>query len=473
MMATPAHISRTALDMDRFQVGVDALRIERNGQQLAPQQLELAGVLDAGERFNGVQMPRRSTKTTTLFAWILARCIADPEIRCAYTAATTGKAARDRFRMDLLPHFQRMASQLPVGSQVFTAAGMERIQFDNGSSLQILAPVGDDFRGTAFDVIVIDEGQDADVNTSDDLTAAILPTMDTKPDAQLIVAGTAGLQRNGNMLWHQLERGRAGDGGILEYSAGDLTVDQYAEWEQVAPLLEKHHPGVGTLTRLDLLRPNFERMADKSRFAGEYLGVWGNEGSSVGVFDPAAWEGCSVDSVLLPSPPERFALAFACSPNQGSAAIVAAWREDDTGHLLLIDHRPGTTWLSGRVAELSQRYKMPVAFDDFGVNLVEVEKMKRKRPLPKLAPQNTKESSTAAAKLVEEVRDGSVRHYDQAPLTASILLARRRAIGAKAYAYGRGDIADDIAAAEAASIALRYYDTMPAKTSTRVLRPTA
>lgn len=473
MPAEPLHISTTALDEEAFALGALAMRLERGGRTVKRQQRELAGVLDAGHRFNAILMPRRSTKTSSLFVTELGRCLANEDHHVAYTAATTGKAARDRFNREVVPMIER-AGDLGVSFRVRRAAGMERIEFGNGSLFQILAPTGDDFRGQEFNDVVIDEAQDAEPEAGDDLLAAILPVMDTNPEAQLILAGTAGPRRDGNVLWDQLERGRAGDGGILEYAArGSLSVEDYETWEQVEKLLLEAHPGIPELTSLGIMRTNFERIRDRAKFAAEYLGVWGTQGSALGVFDPGAWTAGALSVRQLPAPPARFALAFAASPNQGSGSIVAAWRDGSQAHILLIDHRLGTSWLAPRLAELSRKFRVPVSFDNFGVNLVEVEKMKRMRPSPRLAPQNTRESSTAAAQLVEEVKDGHVHHYEQGPLTASILLAQRRAIGAKAYAYGRGDLQDDISAAEAASIALFVYDQMPVRQNVTILRPSA
>lgn len=477
-MAEPAFKSLEALDSRAFGLGARAMRLERAGRTVKPQQLEVAGVLGAGHRFNAITMPRRSTKSTSLFAWELGRCLSIPEHRGAWVFGTSGKAARQWFGREAMPQLDRSAAvgEFALRWRIFRAAGMERVEFDNGSVLAVLGPNGDEFRGSEFTDIVIDEAQELDAETGDDILSAVLPTMDTNPNAMLVLAGTAGQRREGNVLWAQLERGRRGEGGILEYAVPQtLAVEDFADWEQVAPLLLQHHPGLASgMTTLEILQSNFERIRDKSRFAAEYLGLWGSEGSSMGVFDVAAWNASALQVATLPTPPARFALAFAASPNQNSGAIVAAWRDPEgRGHLLLIDHRAGTRWISDRGTELALRYRAPLHYDDFGVNLIETTKMARRRPKPLLAPQNTKQTSTAAAQLVEEVRDQNIRHYDQGPLTAAILLARRRQIGAKAYAYGRAGSDDDIAAAEAASIALYAFDQMMQRRPVEVLRPTA
>lgn len=470
-MAEPLHVSRIELDLEAFEAGAAALGITRGGRVLYEQQRQVAGVCDAGERFVAISMPRRSTKTTSVMAWALGRCLADDGLQVAFTAATSGKSARDRFMKDAAVQLDKVPNP---PWRVKRSAGMERVEFNNGSLFQVMAPSGDDFRGQQFDKVIVDEAQEAKDDESGDLLAAILPTMDTQQHAQLILSGTAGKARTGNLLWDQLERGRHGDGGILEYGvAQDTSVDAVSTWAEVEPLLLACHPGIGTLTTLEIIRANFDRIANHALFASEYLGLWGLAGSSVGVFEPARWNDSELAVEQLPEPPERFGLAFAAAPSQLAAAIVAAWR-DESGHahLLLIDHRAGTRWLARRLTELSLRYRLPVSFDNFGVNIVEVDKLTRQKPRPTLNPLDLRGSSTAAAKLVEEVRDGNVFHYGQDALTEAVLTARRRPIGPKGYAFGRPSLNADIAAVEAASIALHAFDQSPAKARVTILRPT-
>ncbi len=468
-MAVPLFISPQNLDEAGFAAGLRAMRLDGAGRGPKPQQVELAGVLGAGARFNGILLPRRSSKTTTLFVWALGRCLTMDGRRIAYTAATSGKAARDRFVKDIVPAIERSGLS---GFSIKRAAGLERVEFSNGSLFQVLAPNGAELRGQAFDDVIIDEAGEATPQDGHDLLAAALPTMDTTPDGQLVLAGTAGEGRDGNLLWDQLVRGREGVGGILEYATGDLDIGARETWEQVSALLLQAHPGVGTLTTLEAVKGNWDRMP-AAQFAREYLGIWGTAGMASNLFDLGAWGASALDVNRLPSPPERFALAMSAAPGQQAAAIVAAWRENGNAHLLLIDHRQGTRWLADAANRLALRYRIPIVHDNFGVVLVEADKMSRMKPRGQLAPTTIQQTTTAAAKLVEEVADGVVRHYDQEPLNAAVNLAQRRKVGDKAFAFGRSDIMDDISPVEAAALALHAYDAMPVRERIRVLRPTA
>ena len=64
------------------------------------------------------------------------------------------------------------------------------------------------FQQEAFDLVLCDEAGELDPEKAEALLAGILPTLDTRPTAQIVVAGTPGEVRAG-LLWTRLERLRA------------------------------------------------------------------------------------------------------------------------------------------------------------------------------------------------------------------------------------------------------------------------
>jgi hypothetical protein len=186
--------------------GATALGLIGRRNELHPQQLLLADVLSSGQRFTGVLMPRRSTKTTTILAWMIGRCLTREDFLCAYGVMTSQKKARDRFLKDVVPVLERVYPDPNTRPfKIVRANGQERLTFANGSILQILGPSGDDYRSDAFDVIVLDESGEAEPELGEEVLAAALPTQDTRPGAMLAVAGTAAKYRDGNLLWDELE----------------------------------------------------------------------------------------------------------------------------------------------------------------------------------------------------------------------------------------------------------------------------
>ena len=62
--------------------------------------------------------------------------------------------------------------------------------------------------------------------------------------------------------------------------------------------------------------------------------------------------------------------------------------------------------------------------------------------------------------MVLEIERGTVRHYGQQPMTDAFLRVKRMQMGAK-WKFGRISESDDITAAQAATLALRFFDAQP------------
>jgi hypothetical protein len=468
-----SELSEDDAKREEFLAGAKALGLIGRRKVLHPQQLLVADMLNAGRKFNGIIMPRRSTKTTSILAWLIGRGLSREDEMLAYGVMTTQKKARDRYMKDVVPILEKT---YPVKAtrpfKLLTANGFERIVFDNGSVLVITGPNPDDYRSEAFDVIVLDEGGELEAERGADVLGAALPTMDTRPGAMLVASGTAGEFAKGNVLYDRLVPGRRGDPryGILEYAADEATTDVELEaWESddehpeahVRELVELTHPGLASgLTTLADVRDNYETLGPE-KFGREYLGIWGAGAAGGGLIDLNRWAESALDDPL-PEPPERFAMAMAVHPDQRCASIVAAWREEGLAYIGVLDARPGISWVSERAMQLSREYGVPIVIDSGGAGSVELEFMQRQRPRPKLAPQAWRDVRIAAGAFVKELNKGHVRHYDQDELNdAAKLVVKRKAGGSDGWAFGRRNATDDITPIEAAALALKVYDAKP------------
>ncbi len=455
-----------------FLAGVDMLNFKQ--ATIKPQQLHVADTIGLGRKFTGILMPRRTAKTTSIFEVLIGRCLSRPGYIVGFTTGINALKARTRFRQDVMPNIYRRHPILEgSGVRKFQqTAGMEQIEFENGSYFMVGKPHEDWFRSEAFDVIFIDEAGEADQDKSESILVGALPTMDTRPGSQIILAGTAADFRTGSILWDTLQREDDHRVALLGYGVDQGTsAEDLADWDSVEPLLRLHHPGIGTLTTMEDVRDNFEHMTP-ARFAREYLGLFGWTGEVNGIIDPAKWHQAEVKTARYPTPPAKFGLAMAASPNQQAGSIVAAWRVDGIAHVLVLASEPGVRWMAGKAAELSRRYRVPVAHDSIGVVLVHAEEMAQMRPRPTMTPFTMRQIITSAAKFAEALDSGRLRHYGQDVLTSAALSARRRSIGESGWGFGRRHPDQDITALEAAAIALRAYDELPVRQTVRVLRPT-
>jgi hypothetical protein len=388
--------------------------------------------------------------------WLFATMDDIPGLRIAFTMATTREAARAKFMADILPIMEDFA-ELRGDVHLLKGAGYERIEF-NRSVFQVVAPSDKSFRSKEFDIIVIDEAGEAAPEFKDDVLPAALPTMDTSSIGMLILMGTAGHYRAGNLLWDALADP---DASVVNHSSGDdIDVSALADWDYASAMLEQYHVGLRTgLTTLPRLKRNWALLTPDA-FAREYLNVWGDAGGAGGLFSKDAWAALWLPGDL-PSPPRRFALAIAASEDNGS--IVAAWRDEHgEARLLLLEHREGRAWLPSASRDLARRYRVPVVLDPRASQVMAdvKQRVEQLRPAPRVEVQDYEDVAAAHERMVAEVEAGTVRHYAQQPLTDAFLRVKRMQMGAR-WKFGRIHEADDITAAQAATLALRYYDANP------------
>jgi hypothetical protein len=464
---------------------------DRDGkpQDPKPQQLLVVDMLAAGRTIDSVLMPRRSTKTATILAVIIGRCACRPRRNSAFTLATTGLKAREKFGHEVLDVIESAypdPKTRPV--KIVRQAGSEALRFPNRSVFSVHAPIGDNFRGSAYDEVFIDESGRAKPEMTEDLLAAIPPTLDTT-DGQFIIAGTADKMRTGNLLYEVLFVKAAELGaGLLRYNAPDSTSDEVlADWEPtdhhplagVRALIERHHPGIGNLTTLDAVERNF-RLQPRQKFIFEYLGIFGDEGTSTALIAPQLWTKSTIPGTL-PHNPGRFSLAIAVHPDGIWASVAVAWHhvlepldlvavaEDLAGEdretrtaIGLLHHQQGTKGFWQTALLLARTHKVPIVYDSASQAVaVEVAALEKAMPRPDLTPAKTLDVRQGATKLLKLLEENGLAHWHQDRLDAAAALATKRAIGTYG-GFGIGRPKDqpdaDITPLEAATLALQFLD---------------
>jgi hypothetical protein len=423
-------------------------------------------------------MPRRSGKTDGLLALAVGRCTTRPDYYVAFSAQS-GKKGRDRFlkmavKLERYDPCLRPSRTRPDGCtrtdndhvhyRIYRSNGGERIEWVNGSVFMVLPPDAEVYRGEEYHLIILDEAQETeDDDAADELLGGINPTMDTVPEAQLVVAGTAGKRRSG-LLWRSLEKGRAGVWGILEYAA-PLEADPTSEAVWLAA-----HPGIGTLTTLEVIRENFDDMT-LVEFQREYLGQWPAD-AAVSAIDAEQWKRAGADA--LPVRPRRVGVAFDVAPDGSAAAIACAWRDEDgRAHVEVLAYRSSVAWLPLEAHRIGRESRSPIAYDVIGQNTNPAESITRRNPPVRLAPMNMKDSQGAAQRIVSELAAGNLVHYRQKDLDAAVDGANwRNVAGDSARLFGHKASAHGITPLTAAAMALWHYDKTTRRARTARARPT-
>jgi hypothetical protein len=88
------------------------------------------------------------------------------------------------------------------------------------------------------------------------------------------------------------------------------------------------------------------------------------------------------------------------------------------------------------------------------------QRLEQLRPTPRVEVQSYEDVAAAHERIMLEVENATLRHYGQEKLTTAFLRVKRTQMGAK-WKFGRINEADDITPAQAAILALRYYDANP------------
>lgn len=447
--------------MTTIEDGARLFRYESRGWTLKPQQILVGDCLDRRAPVSAIEMPRRTAKTESVLLWVFAMMEAMPGIQVAFTMATTRDAARKKFMADVVPILEPLVDARD-DMRLWRGAGYEGVQL-GPSMFSVVAPNDRAFRSKKFDIIIVDEAGAADPDIVESLLSAALPTMDTSELGMLVLMGTAGEYRAGNLLYDALhDPGTA----TVRYGAGDLIeLQRMTDWDYVEAMLNEHHPGVGTLTTTERLRRNLSLLGPE-KFAREYFNLWGDKGNAAGIFKSDEWHSLALEGPL-PLPPKRFAIAVAATEDY--ASIVAAWREHGEGRVLLLDHRAGRTWLPVAAKDLAKRYRVPVVIDPRASTVMAdvVQRIEQLRPAPRVERQDYEDVAAAHERIVEEIKGGRVRHWNQEELTSAFLTVRRQQMGGR-WKFGRPDESADITAAQAATLALRYFDQLPSASIARI-----
>lgn len=471
--AVPRHFSEVPEDTDisEAQRGAKAL-----GLPLLPQGINEARLLASRDAEGGtlyktavIQMPRRSTKSTSIWATIIGRALSRPGYKCVTTAQTGTVASSillehgEMLEANGLAGYKKKDPDEAEGNgtmRVLRNGGREKLEFANKSVIWCVPPTAAAVRSKAADDIVIDEGGEFEGGKGEEFMTGVLPLMDTRGErAQLIVAGTPGKMRTG-MFWELLEAARKGDDdylGILDYSAADTDDPEDRDvWRRVHPGPSAIKPDGTPLTSMRTLERRFSQMP-LPQFAREYLCLWPQDASTTAI-DMEAW-----DKSARPTPfmPDRYAWAYDCAPDGSSAALVAAWREDNgDAWFEVIDHRQGTDWLLQAVRDIQNSGQVhPVVYDRIGANMDLAMRLDSARPALRSQGLFFMQGVVPAeAAFVRELREDRIRHSNQISLTDALRGAVWR-ITEGARLWGRKASSSDLSPAVAAALALHHYDT--------------
>lgn len=337
------------------------------------------------------------------------------------------------------------------------------ITLTNGAFIVFMARSGRAGRGLDdCDVLVLDESLFLDPKMAE----AMVPTMSTRPHPLVIYAGsaevaTSTLQRALRKRLHD------GDPGLTGF---DWSVDpelvKAKDFDPVAvEVVAQANPSLGGLISMDYVRGEFRALTAAGSLQGYYrerLGVPDTDPESLKrLISRTSWD-LRGDAQGRPDGPVAFGVAHSADDLPEWSAIVAATRDDESGEVAVqvVEYRPGSAWLPGRLAELVEVHD-PVAtvLDPAGPAgfLVEaIEDDDEDGPdgaSVELVKPKVRETAHAAQQFVGGVVGDApwVRHYGQPELDTAIGGAGKKPHGDSFTLQRRGDV--DICPLEGAVLA--------------------
>jgi hypothetical protein len=303
---------------------------------------------------------RQNGKTV---GWLLVRVLAglllfDEEL--ILFSAHQGRTTAECFR-----RLRRIIGDNPsLGARIVKvdqSRGNESVELATGQRVQFVARSTNSGRGFTGDCVILDEAQSL---TTDDL-GAILPTLSTRPNPQVLYALSAG---NPDSLHLGALRARAlrGDDrhvAWLEWSKGEGDrADDPKTWAAC-------NPAYPSRISHEYLERELAALGVEA-FEKERLGVshWpADDSDRWGVIGKAAWEGCYRPGVQRTLP---LGLGVDASPDGRSAAIVAAWSAPDDARvqLVVVEHRigQGIGWVAPRLWQLCEAFEVAAVCWDHG-----------------------------------------------------------------------------------------------------------
>lgn len=471
MRAAPRFLSPIPAGTD-IEVAHVGARLQR--LPITPQGEHVAGVMESKTDVGAnkykqvvVQIPRRSTKTTTIQNVLLGRCATIPGWQVVSTAQD-GTRASQFFRdmMDLIeahaneiqelrqdealeawdgtgkePEFTYKDALAELGIRtLYYSQQREYIKWRNGSKWRVAKPEAGSLRGGAANDIWFDEGGELDPETSDRLLAGALPMMDTKQGkGQIIVSGTPGTARVG-MFWNSLEAAQQAPErlGIVDYSADEFCDpnDERVWWET--------HPGLACgLTSIETIRERHDPITGLSlpEFMREYLCIWPPD-SKVTALNLKNWGITETDPLGEP-PSVAWGIGWDVAIGGSAAAVAVAWYdENDEPHVQIMDHRAGSQWVAPYVGKAVQAFpRVPLGYDSIGDNITVAQALGRmpRVKTTKIKPLTLKEIGAATAAIAVAVDLMTIHHPAHSGLDAAVKNTTwRESNGSRLFMRGKG-----------------------------------
>ena len=344
-------------------------------------------------------------------------------------------------------------------AKVSNAHGEEGITLRSGSRIRFRTRTKGGGRGFSADCLILDEA----MFLAESFHGALLPILSARPNPQVWYTGSAVDQyvhENGVVFSRVRKRGIDGDTAGLAYFEWSLDADNPGLVDYRTATTEEAWAAANPALNIRISPEHvaYEQQSLGHReFVVERLNVgdWPAADGMASVIDLARWDALEDAASVLPDP---VALAFDMAPDRSMASIAAAGvRADGRAHVEIVEHRRGTSWLPGRVAELVAAHEnVGVGCDATGPAASLLPELQALGVIPEAF--TSQEHAQACGRFFDAVEQATVRHLGSGELRTAVRGADRRPLG-DAWAWSRKNSSADISPLVAATLALSLATT--------------
>lgn len=329
--------------------------------------------------------------------------------------------------------------------------GIELTAKYNRARLLFAAREGGQGLGFSFPKLIMDEAQ----ALTGDLIQTLLPTQSAMDDPQVWFFGTPP-RSDSAWIYTVKEAGEACSPNLAWFDYGIDYIDPMtAEFSAVVGTPETNR---ATNPSMGVRRPNKTGVREKAasgelstlgvtmRFAMERNGMWLPKARTAGdnSIDPSVWRALAASR---PEIPGNIAVAFHVNARRTHGTIMWAGRIEGKWRIGIADHKPGTAWILGRLAELKAKYA-PVAFTVDARSETTIKELKgigiklpKDPDRPKrgdlILPTMT-DVATAFGMLVDAANNSTIHHHNEPPLNSAVSVPPRPLSGGSTFDHKQG-----------------------------------
>jgi hypothetical protein len=440
------------LDPWQRQVLVDGLRVRGGGTPQRPGRWAAFEV--------GVNVARQNGKSALLEARELAALFVFREPLIIHSAHMWDTS---------LEAFRRLLGLIEDGdlqgaiTKVSRSHGEEGIELRSGQRVRYRTRSKGGGRGFSSGLLVFDEC----MFLSTFAHGALIPTLSAQRNSQVWYAGSAVDQEvhEHGLVFTRL-RERAIDGGLkarrLAYFEWSLAYESPAE---VPPdVLEERgawattNPAFGIRISEDAVEAEHDAL-DARTFAVERLGVGDYPDTSTTSDSPVDLEAFDELTERDSEAFDPVVFAFDVSPDRHASIAVAGRRADGLLHGEVVDSKPGTRWLTGRLLDLVERHEAEaVVADSLGPAASVVADIADEGV--RVEEVNATDHAEACSAFVDLVSDRAFRHRGEYEVQQALRGARTRPLGDR-WAWSRKASSTDISPLVALTLALARARRLP------------